>query len=643
MKKTINKTKKFAAILIISLMATSCEDFLAKSDLASVPESDVFGTFKHFQGYVANMYNYVFDYQNLANNGDIMWPNFEETVSDGSYYAEWKMEVGSYLIDVTNDNQNPIRFTTRIDAAGITSTNFYARRSMWDMPWYCIRMANIALEKFPLLQEATQAEKDVILGQAYYFRAYSYFDLVKTWGGVPYLTTVLKPNDNMKFSRLNVLECYDKIVADFDSAAKYLPVNWDTHPAGKSTVGYNLRLATKGAALAYKAKALLYAGSPRETGTMTGTYQYNTDYCKKAADAAWEVINLTDPLATDPGKKVYNLLPWTSYTQNFWNRDYSPHGEKGGDKELIFETALDAKLNTAPMSTTNGANILMLLSISQYNGYASPTLNLAQKFEMQDGTKAPAVGTSGYDPTNWTDRDPRMHAAMICDRDSVIFGATLPPDNNRFAAFYNSPTLGRDRNGPGQTAGFSESGFGFKKFITLRYNNYDDKKNSAIMNKFRFIIPNLRLAEVYLLFAEAANEAYGPSSAVPGTTMSAADAVNVVRNRVKFQNGDPMPNVRSEFLTDKETFRKRIYNERSVELCFEGHRFFDVRRWYIGHLAEYDGIPVKDQQKIDFDKNHTSFTPALIRPIIFNLKDYWLPFPTDQVTLYDGFYQNPGW
>lgn len=643
MKKINNKAKAFIAIILLNLMATSCEDFLAKTDLAAVPESDVFGTFKHFQGFVANMYNYVFDYQNLGNNGDVMWPNFEETVSDGTYYAEWKMEVGSYPVDITNVNQNPIRFSTTADAAGILSTNFYARRSMWDMPWYCIRMANIALEKFPLLQEATQDEKNVIKGQAYYFRAYSYFDLVKVWGGVPYLTTVINPNDNMKFPRTPLWECYEKIVADFDSAAKYLPVNWDTHPVGKSTIGYNQRLATKGAALAYKSKALLYAGSPRETGTMTGFYQYNNDYCKRAAEAAWEVINLTDPLASDQARKTYNLLPWVYYTQNFWNRDYSAHGEKNGDKELIFETAVDAKVATGPMGTTNGTNELVLLSICQYAGYASPTLNLAQKFEMKDGTKAPAVGTSGYDPTDWTTRDPRMHADLICDRDSVIFGVNLPPDGNRYAAFYNSPTLGRDRNGPAQTLGFSESGFGFKKMITLRYNNYDDKKNSTIMNKFRFIIPNMRLAEVYLMFAEAANEAYGPTSTVPGTTMSAVDAVNVVRNRVKFADGSPMPNVRPEFLIDKETFRKRIYNERSVELCFEGHRFFDVRRWYIGHLAEYDGIPVKDQLKLDFNQSHSSFSSALIRPIVFNTRDYWLPFPTDQVTLYGDFYQNPGW
>jgi hypothetical protein len=143
--------------------------------------------------------------------------------------------------------------------------------------------------------------------------------------------------------------------------------------------------------------------------------------------------------------------------------------------------------------------------------------------------------------------------------------------------------------------------------------------------------PHMRLAEVYLIFAEAANEAYGPTTIVPNTTMSAQTAINVVRARAG------MPGINAKFLNTID-FRNRVENENAVEFFGEGHRWFDIRRLHVAHLDKY-----KKQYKLTFPKTYTSFTKELITTRIFEERHYWLPFTLSDVQIYSGFKQNPGW
>jgi len=615
-------TIKITLVLSVLIFLTGCESYLAKSDLASIPESEVFGTFKSYQGFVSNMYNYIFDNTNLTVNADTQWSAFEECVTDASYQTETLMEAGSYKIDNLNLDHNPLRTTQ----TGITSTNSYHRRSMWDMPWFCIRLANIALEKLPLFKEGTQSERDVIKGQAYFFRAFSHFELIKVWGGLPYVDKVFQPNDDTKLTRLSYNECTEKIVTDLDSAIKYLPVDWDTHPAGVNSIGYNSRLITLGAAMAIKAKVLLYAASPLMNGSQTDDYSYKIEYCKRAAQAAYQVLDLAD-------QGVYQLLPWSNYSDNFYKMDNTFPGQmNSGAPELIFEEP-----QAFENINRNSCNLFSLISIGYVAQYESPTQNVVDKFEMKNGNTIPSYISSDknydltFDPTVTDGRDPRMKYNILTDRELVIQNSVHIGRTDSKAELYIVP-LGADRNGNGQVAGYSETGYGIKKFTPIRYNRFDDVNSSSIMSKYHFIQPHLRLAEIFLIFAEAANEAYGPKTLVPQTTFSAELAVNTIRARAG------MPPVLSQFTSSKELFRERIRNERSVELCFEGHRWFDVRRWHIAHLDAY-----KSQYGLSFDKEHTFFTPYNVKPIIFNLRDYWLPLPTDQVNIYKAMFQNPGW
>ena len=147
----------------------------------------------------------------------------------------------------------------------------------------------------------------------------------------------------------------------------------------------------------------------------------------------------------------------------------------------------------------------------------------------------------------------------------------------------------------------------------------------------------MRLAEVYLDYAEAVTAAYGADGKAPGATLSAVNAINIVRARA----GMPPTSEAIAIANGYKSFMEQIWNERTVELCFEGHWWFDQRRWHIGHLPE--NLPCID---LEFDK---SWTPTSFKRVVFKTrvfedpKHYWLPIPKNLVQQYPEMTQNPGW
>ena len=230
------------------------------------------------------------------------------------------------------------------------------------------------------------------------------------------------------------------------------------------------------------------------------------------------------------------------------------------------------------------------------------------------------IPDSGYDPMDpWKDRDPRFYYNILIDREQIVESDDAPRKN---AELYVG---GADRS-----AGSSVSGYGYKKFHHKRRNKYDDGWQTSFYSQ----CPQMRLADVYLMYAEAVNEAYGPDivpSDIPGG-LTAVQAINIVRARAG------VPNVESTFTTNEDLFREIIRQERCVELAFESHRWYDLRRWYIAHEKEY-----KELYSLDFDKEHTYFKKTLYQTKTFEMKHYWLPFDNSQVSVYPEFYQNPGW
>jgi hypothetical protein len=211
--------------------------------------------------------------------------------------------------------------------------------------------------------------------------------------------------------------------------------------------------------------------------------------------------------------------------------------------------------------------------------------------------------------------------------------------------------------GTGNGAGLDmspNSGGSISGFLIRKYTCYGVNGDDKNWNSYRVSLPYIRLADMYLTYAEAVNEIGGPNGTISGSSLTALEAVNTVRRRVKLPVNEnitfpfelqtygsvALPDVNSRYTGSKETFRERIRNERSIELAFEGHRWFDIRRWYVAHNPEY----TQPAMGLAFSKNYTSFRPFVMQNRVFNNpQHYFLPFRTSDTYLYEGFNQNPGW
>ena len=430
----------------------------------------------------------------------------------------------------------------------------------------------------------------------------------------------------------NYQACTEYIVQDLDSAAKYLPAYW---PNDVTDRGH----ATKIAALGYKARALLYAGSPLMNEASGNAAVSDPDYMKRAADAAWEVINLSRTVFFADGiTKACDLMPWSQYDQMFATTD----GTNPWKQEVIWGKYRFVK---GKANFTGGTGKIHVPDPSIFGGgqLQTVTQNYTDIFEMADGT----LYKSDYDSDNskrWDFRDPRFRQSIYVDRDN----AGLDPIKTILALYSSGAVVG-------QTKSTSLTPYIIHKFWPKGVNTYDAALTGATAyNNFQFMVPLMRLAEIYLIYAEAVNEGYGsPTAKVPGADLTAVDAVNVIRQRAyqgATYNGNP---ISCPLATADATayqvlaaagglgaFTRLVLNENAVETTFEGRYWYDLRRWKLGE--KFNQTPVYDLQ---FDKNWTptSFARKQIATRIFESKHYWMPFPLALTQMYVDFPQNTGW
>lgn len=583
---------------VAALTVGSCNKYLDQTPDVKVSDQDVFSNYKAFTGFIDQCYSYVIDYNQHALTTSMNHDDFFAAVQ--TWASAKKGELGDYrgITGETNTIQNNFNTTDVVEYVDDNSPS-----GIYVSGWRGIRAVNLALTKLPLLVDATEEQKRLIEGQAYFFRAFFHFEIARCFGGLPYIDRYLLADDDLSLPRLNYRETTEKIVSDFDKAAELLPVNWDQTDVGSQAVGTNTGRATKGAALAFKARALLYAGSPTMVHESGGGYTYDADLMKRAAEAAAEVIKLAD-------NGVYSLTPFEKYLDIFARID----GSFPWTSETIFE-----KIGNAYGSgrLTNRLGRIMTPARTGGNSITeTPTQNLVDQFEMANGLPVDDPD-SHYNPLRpWDNRDPRFRAGIYVDRDPL----TIKNPAANALQFYQG---GQDYLNTGEF----RCPYICHKFWPMGANSIDQQ-----WSKFTYVNPHMRLAEVYMIYAEAVNEIAGPSGTAGGLSLTAIDAVNIVRNRAH------MPDVNSKFTADKDTFRKRIWNELSVEFFGEGHRWFDIRRWHVGHLDEY-----KKLYSVVFDKNWTFFNRVQIGTRVFEERHYWLPFFRAQVQLYPGFPQNPGW
>jgi starch-binding outer membrane protein, SusD/RagB family len=584
------KTYKWIIILIFGIVLSSCQEYLERTPEADVTEEDIFGNFQSFQGFVESMYSHVLCYtsQSLVNSLNLGGETHSLAIANGAKVAN----DGNYMVWYRESGSNIQQ----------TLYNLGGETGMWTGSWKGIRTANIALDKLPLLKNATQEEKDLIAGQAYFFRAFFYWELIRSVGGMPYIDRALQPNDILDFPRLSYQETTDKMVEDFDRAAALLPVHWNDTEVGSRSPGANTGKATKGAALAFKAKALLFAGSPlMNKFSGAADYTYDMEYMQKAAAAAWDMIQLANTGA-------YGLVDFADYQKNFGRND----GIYPWTKETIF-MRIDDRQGSSLMSNRHGR----LFNPGRFGGnQVMECVNqlYVDKFEMADGTRY-LVDYDNDNARRWDDRDPRFRQNIIVDRDQWGFSPST------VLRLYTGTGTEKTANNGFTTA------YVIKKYWPIGANTYDGQ-----LAGFYYRTPHIRLADIYLVYAEAVNEAYGATGTAPGANLTAVEAVNIVRRRAG------MPDATAA-APGYDSFRDLIRNERAVELCFEGHYWFDTRRWYIAHLPENKLIV-----DLIFDQAWTSFQRQVVHNRVFDdPKHYWMPLPVSQTQIYEEFYQNPGW
>ena len=511
---------------------------------------------------------------------------------------------------------------------------------LYGLCWFGIRKANIGIANLDKMVDATQEEKNLIAGQLYFFRAWNHFMLMQYWGGLPYIDVVLDANSVFNLPRLSYQATAEKAAEDFQKAADLLPVDWDQTAAGKATLGKNSVRINKVMALAYKGKDLLWAGSPMMNQESTGNATYNADFCKRAADTFAEVLKICD----ETGR--YELADWDHYQEIFYT--YKQNKLNGLKEVMFWENMATCHIGVWRWNLVNDWRP-PLINNSGIKCY--PAANYTDYFGMANGMPIPDItqpdAASGYNPEYpYKDRDPRFYYNFIYDAVKTVLDGSkilkdgLPDERKQYASLYEGGLYRTDTPSKCVFTGYMN-----KKFTSQYMNDFDDYKEGTVL-----VMPLLRLADVYLMYAESAAAGYGSATAsASGYSLSAVGAIDKVRARAG------VAGVNSKFLGSVDDFMSEVRRERAVELSFEGHRFTDLRRWLLLDKAPYNKKTAvyfdraADQSDKDRYANPKENHVLNLREVVLVERKYslpkhnWFPFPQKDVQMYPEFAQNPGW
>jgi starch-binding outer membrane protein, SusD/RagB family len=432
--------------------------------------------------------------------------------------------------------------------------------------------------------------------------------------GIPYYTEFIEPSGNFNMPRLTFEQTVAQIQMDYDSAFNLLPYiysnraadipakdapskltymgdDWENDSAyymanynGAYTIvnstKFNLRLNGK-IVRALQARLKLFASSK--------AYLNSIDGYKEAANYAAEVLK-GYTIASD-GVEFYNADNDNVNPEILWR------------KNVTLSSSLE--VNNFPPSLNGRGNI-------------NPTQNLVDAFYMKDGYPIGQSPTNVYDPqTPYANRDLRLDKFILRNGGSIGASGAI------------NTTANDTKNGvnavPEQS---TRTGYYLKKL--LRPDVVIPASGTAVnKNHFESLI---RYTELYLILAEAQNEIGGPLHKEGTSTLSAKDVLRLIRKRAMFINSDPY----LDGITTQEAMRTLIQNERRLELCFEGFRFFDLRRW---------DLPLNESVKGLYDDGTGSGYQLIdVEERKFNEEKHrYLPLPYNEIRKYSNLTQNAGW
>lgn len=490
--------KKLIYPLIAFAFATaSCTDVLDIADLNSVDDDKVWNDPNLVNAYLANLY-----------------PLF-----------------GNWNSGADNNSDQLIGINFPQDAVTPNTTNYKA----WD--YTTIRKINTAIAQISSSQGLTEADKNSVLGQALFMRAYVYFNMVKHHGGVPYITTPQDlSDDNLEAPRHSTKECFELIVKDLDEAISILP---PTIAKGSPEYGK----IDGSFALAFKAKVLLYKASPQ----FNPTNPYDNPY--------WAEANAANKIAYESLlDRGYRLTP-----------DYYDIALQEKGPEVVF-----AVINTYPNKVASYDNGVRPGSESRGAAWSVPSWDLVKSFPMKDG-KLYSDPTSAYHKTDaqflqsyWENRDPRFDKSIVWN--GKIYEVSGKAGKRQYTSVGIAPDLDNFGINPkAQTP--SENNNRYSGFFILK-NSKLSLLQTQVETQYDVDYVLMRFAEVMLNYAETANET--------GNSAIALDILKAIRQRAGIDPGsDGLYGITA---SSREQIRDAILAERNIEFCFEGHRFWDLRR-----------------------------------------------------------------
>ena len=539
--------------IILALSVASC-DFLNQDEYTYNTTEYQFSTFDNTKAVCSHVYSY------LDVDTEWCWTTMSAATDDAVY--AWESNGIKSFYNGTWSSRNTLNDRLAHYYAGIAQANYYLENAPDDFPQtqylqdYKDRMQQ--LKNFPF--------------EVRFLRAWYHFELMRRYRNIVIMDHSLSPEEVNDKKPVDFHTATEWIVSELDAIIPSLPESYASFVTGRTN------RVTKGAAMAFKARILLYDASPLNNP------DGDPDRYVKAAKAAKDVL--------DSG--LYSLVK-EKEINNFDARGY------------IFGVIRSASNG---LESTN-----FPIGVEGGNSGACPSQNLAEAFDMKDGT-----------PFDWNNAEHRALALDASARDPR-FAKTLYVNGDKFKGTPLEMWYGGQNAAP--KTGATPTSYYLRK-VLIEETSF--VTGNAI--SYPHIYPIIRYAEMYLDYAEALFEATGNpdfKGTLSGTdfTMSPLEAVNAVRTRAGVG-----------ILKDGKDFRKRLHNEHRVEFAFENHRFWDIRRWKEGELTEEIlGLSLV----LDQESGEMSYTREVVQERPWDDKYYWYPYSEYERYKNHNLIQNPGW
>ncbi len=603
------KTRNIIFYLIGLLVFSSCEDMFEPADENTRQIEDLTGE----SAYVHGLLIYAYD----------RMPYLTTTQTD--------VATDDAVTNVTNNYRTMALGTWQSDNNPM---------SQWDQCKDGVQYVNLFLsmvEKVSWAPSSASKQQmfiDRLKGEAFGLRALFYYYLLQAHGGladdgklygVPLLTTPENGGSDYNQPRALFADCVKQCFADCDSAMALLPVTYenistaDAIPAkyralGANVSNFNLVFGEKARNLlsgkvaeAIKAQVALLAASP----------------------AFREQSGVTSQQAALLCANVLKRIDWQIDPQgNIWYKNKAKLDNEDGEMlEILWR---EDRHKNADQESRNFPPTLY------GKGEINPSQNLVDAFPMANGLPVTAAN-SGYDAKNpYADRDPRLSHYIIYN------GAKFRNIDIVTGLYSNSKSEVKDNLG--NVPASTRTGYYMSKLL-----REDVNPQSSNLVEQQHIYARIRYTEIFLAFAEAANDAWGPTGD-GGTGHSAYDVIKAIRERAGIAPAEPGSTDRTdvyleECKSDKDKMTSLIRNERRIELCFENKRFWDLRRWMLPLNEPVDGVEIT---KIDADKDPDPDNLVYRR---FKVEDrvfddsyqHYGPIPRGEILKWSNLTQNKGW